>query len=549
MAGFDTAPNPNTTATTVGIPATAQTQDAPTPDQIPQGNVPPVPQAPPVNPQAAAAATNVASHAATGKLARFLLGNEVDYQVNPESGKMEEVPVPQKPGQLMRGILAGALLGATSGAKGGGGTFWGGVGAGGGAVDQRNQEMRKERMAAAQQQFENQQKLSQNAREDERLKIEKNKADAETALWNSQMVYHNKLTAGLDFSQHEADAKAGATMLDTYVAAGVKPAYSNIREEELPTLQKNNPEAQKYMWIPTGTYTKGRDANGNVQYGYTYSAIDRNSKARLSDAMIKEYEKVGVKDMYAPGEWAAIKHDKQLSPDEAYTLNHNYLVQANQYYALQQQKLAEDEKRGLIDLHKAEYAKAVAEKQAALTGMAEAKKYSEIMDKLNKGATWETLGTGDKQIVADQSKRFLEVVQKNYDDIQKEIDKAELAGQKPDQTLLDEQKKILNQEQSLQYMIRDAEKWMPKDTAVPKPTQAGQVPTRAEAEAYGAVPANQTNGKPDLAKVGAAMRADGWNVPQPAPPSPFSAQTPATAPQSGDVGLGNVASPYRLMQR
>src|ERR1700676_1942360 len=58
-----------------------------------------------------------AHHNMLGKVASALLGKQVDYRINPQTGQSEAYEVPQKPGDLFRHILAGALIGGAA-AKG-----------------------------------------------------------------------------------------------------------------------------------------------------------------------------------------------------------------------------------------------------------------------------------------------------------------------------------------------------------------------------------------------------------------------------------------------
>ncbi len=105
------------------------------------------------------------------------MGTETQPQYNPDTGQIETVPVKQKPGNLFRSLLAGALLGGAVGAEpvhhakdgeekgaAGGGGFWGAFARGAGAGAERGSEMAARRQQAAQskaQQAQQQDKESQ----------------------------------------------------------------------------------------------------------------------------------------------------------------------------------------------------------------------------------------------------------------------------------------------------------------------------------------------------------------------------------------------------
>lgn len=108
------------------------------PERMPlntRGNAPaaPGPQAPPP------AAADLAHHSMLGRAFRALMGNPVEYQSD-ASGKTVAVPVPQKPGQIFRGMIAAAIMGGAMGAKAPGGGFGGGFAAGEEGVRQDRQQ-------------------------------------------------------------------------------------------------------------------------------------------------------------------------------------------------------------------------------------------------------------------------------------------------------------------------------------------------------------------------------------------------------------------------
>src|SRR5580692_2446165 len=111
--------------------------------------------------------------AAVKSMVHSLEGTRTSYQVNPQTGATEETTVPNKPGQLFRNLLAGALIGGAAGGEGTGATgFLGGLARGGTASMQNRQQQDAQQREAAQQQFQNQMKAQQNQREQDAFKTE-----------------------------------------------------------------------------------------------------------------------------------------------------------------------------------------------------------------------------------------------------------------------------------------------------------------------------------------------------------------------------------------
>lgn len=175
----------------------------PVPDNTQQPVVsPPAAPAPsgPTQPTATApppVVQQVAHDSLVGRVAKTLLGTQNDYQIDPQTGKTVAVPIKEKPGDIFRHIVAGAILGGMAGSKGK--DFTSGLTMGGGAEiqDQRTQD--QQRLSRAQEQFQNQQKVIQNqteqrklSQEDQRLQQQKTQNEAQAAMWNNEMVHQER---------------------------------------------------------------------------------------------------------------------------------------------------------------------------------------------------------------------------------------------------------------------------------------------------------------------------------------------------------------------
>jgi len=100
-----------------------------------------------------------AHHSAIGKAARFLFGAPT---IDSETGEA----IPQRPGQLFRSLLAGALLGGAIGSENPRGGFLGGLARGGAGVEQQNYQ--RAQQAQAQRQRHQQLDLEQSRFEEEK---------------------------------------------------------------------------------------------------------------------------------------------------------------------------------------------------------------------------------------------------------------------------------------------------------------------------------------------------------------------------------------------
>jgi hypothetical protein len=166
-------------ATSGPQPSAPQSPPTPTPAPGAQSPQPATRPTPPPTP----AQQIDAHHNMLGRVASALLGKQIDYRVNPSTGLQEAYEVPQKPGDMFRHILAGALIGGAA-AKGTN-SILAGATSGGTAVMQANQAQARQRQAQAQQNFANQQGLDRAAQE-------KIQAAAQAEHWNKEQLLHER---------------------------------------------------------------------------------------------------------------------------------------------------------------------------------------------------------------------------------------------------------------------------------------------------------------------------------------------------------------------
>ena len=147
------------------------------------------------------------------KAVQTLLGEHTEYQQTPNG----PVPVtaPNKPGQLFRSILAGALLGASAGAESPQ-NGWSGAARGAGAAVKGAQEQDQRSQQQAQQQFQNQQEVATKDRE-------KQLVDAQIAHMHAATVSAQHLNDLQDKEYHDKHNSSAQAMINSLTDAGGVP--------------------------------------------------------------------------------------------------------------------------------------------------------------------------------------------------------------------------------------------------------------------------------------------------------------------------------------
>jgi hypothetical protein len=223
----------------------------PNPDQLanPAVAAPATPSAPQPPTAQQAMAADVAHHALFGKAVKSMVhslnNTQTAYKANPQTGQVEEVQVPQKPGSFFRNLLSGMLIGAAAGSEGksAGGGFLGGVGRGAVGVMQNRQEQDQAKYKRAQDQLKSQQ--------------EQQRLSSEDMLHKAQVAHLNVEIAGLQENLHHAtqdtidrrnaSARAYAKSLEDL---GATPAKFTVEGKQVDTMSASD-LAKAYTADPT----------------------------------------------------------------------------------------------------------------------------------------------------------------------------------------------------------------------------------------------------------------------------------------------------------
>lgn len=319
-----------------------------------------------------AANADMQHHYGIGRAFKSLLGGP-STQTDPRTG--QEVPVKKDHGVLMRGILAGALLGSAAGSETPNNGYSGFARGGAAAIqDGRNQELMKQKQA--QQEFENKLKSQKEDREDTLIK-------AQTAHYNAQTVRENQLIQGTDHEFHEKQANYGKTQMQPFIDAGLPYEFKDQSESQMNDLIKNNPNAHNMLWEPTGTKVT-TDPNGKTGIEMTYSAVDPKGKVKVTDAQIKQWKEDGLDQVYGD-KFADIVKNKELDASSYMAISQKGQELGNKQLLKKRQDFEMDKDKAQIDLTKAQTAHVRAEA---------GKLNADISDKKAFDSGWDALMSG-----------------------------------------------------------------------------------------------------------------------------------------------------------
>ena len=243
------APNPVAAQVTTPPPVPGVNNPSVVPN--PQAGVGPEPAQPPVDmsgqapSMGAPSAPSVKGPSPWQRAVHALLGSQTEYQQGP-NGPVP-VQVPNKPGNLFRSILAGAILGAgagTANAEHNAGSGWGAAGAGARAVQQNQQQQDLLKQQQAQKQFENQQKMNENDRANQLVQVQTAQTQAQMARWRHEDDLQ-------DQAAHEARNNASQILVSSFTdpkvggqdpVDGALPA--TLSAQDLATQYMTNPKVR-----------------------------------------------------------------------------------------------------------------------------------------------------------------------------------------------------------------------------------------------------------------------------------------------------------------
>lgn len=405
-------PNPDQNPPNVG----AGTNPPPTlaPQEQPPQNQPQP------NPQAAANLADVAHHAGIGKMFRSLMGNDVNYSVNPQTGEMVTTTTPKSGSGIWRGILAGALLGGQVAAQDKAEGFLQGAAEGGGAEiqDQRKQDLLKRQQARDQ--FKDQLEARKSGDEHDESVKKQQLAQAQIAFHNAQTLRENQLIQHEDYDFHEKAAATGRTQIQPFITAGVPYAFKDISEAQLPDILKNNPDSAKLLWEPTGTRVIiGADGKPNVEA--TYSAINPTGKIKITDAQLKQWKDAGL-DQYFGSQWSVLKNGKELDASQYMAITQKEQELTNQKVTRQKQQLELDKDKAQIEFSKANTQHLRAETAKLIDDEKDKKLLDEAFSLLSSGGDVSKLSAKQRQLMSKGITEVMGTIQKQIHELPKGVD-------------------------------------------------------------------------------------------------------------------------------
>ena len=230
-------------------------------------------------------------------MARGLGLTDTDYAIDPDTGKTVATPVKAAPGELSKAILSAGLLGMHGiGPQGGQQNFAQGLLAGlsGGMDASRQLQQDKENKARvqAQQQFENELRTKESARQDKDIQMRQTLTDAQIATFNV-----DRLAKSYELVRLKNEDQMGASqtlvardkpLVDMYSEANVQPISTGHTAADFQKLledDKNDIDLHKVVAVITG-YEAHRADDGTISYqpvGSIYPVATQFTPSFLAD--------------------------------------------------------------------------------------------------------------------------------------------------------------------------------------------------------------------------------------------------------------------------
>jgi hypothetical protein len=267
-----------------------------------------------------------------GKVAKFLMGKESTYSVDPNTGKTVETPVQSSPSDFWRRIVGGAILGGMVGSKAGadaGNPFAAAV-AGAGAVQQHNDQQDQQKQQAARDDFKQSQEAARGKREQQEFDTNEILRKQQIHANNMESLKTDMALEGQSYDLHKGEVDRQAGNLDAYSQSGIKPVFQHIPSYQIAKTIQGNPGAGSLDWVPSGVNAAdpktglvyladgeeketGEDGNP-AHYVTTYSAFDPKSPVTVTQATIDGWKKSGLFDngVLPDGASDAIKPGTQM---------------------------------------------------------------------------------------------------------------------------------------------------------------------------------------------------------------------------------------------
>jgi hypothetical protein len=342
-------------------------------------------------------------HSALGKAFRSIMGNDVSYQIDPQTGKMVQQETPQKPGQFWRGILAATVLGGATAAKNKAPGFMQGAAEGGEAAIDKAQQQDQLKQQQAQEQFKDQ-LAARSANTEEDLKR------MQIAHINAQTLRENQIMQRTDYDFHKDIGEQGLKDLQPFIDADPKLVkFKDIDEADKNELLKNNPQALHLMWRPTGTKIVFED-NGKPNVHATYTGVDPEGNIKLTDDQIKHLKEVGVEKYLGASTWGVLTKDKELNAKQYIAVMQHAKTLNNELLINKKAKFDEEKEQASIDLVKAQASHFKAEASKLYSDEADKKAALEAFDILSSGKDVSKLSIKGREAL---SKGLTDIVKTN----------------------------------------------------------------------------------------------------------------------------------------
>lgn len=389
-----------------------------------------------------------AHHSKLGMMWNALMPEHTVWGPSADNPNGPPVPtqVKDKPGQLFRSILAGAIMGGAAGAEAHSQNpnagFAGGFFPGAKAGRQNQQAEQQKSQQQARQQWQDQLTAKKEQREGTAAEDAHTAAADEhtmkfalTGKANQDTLKSALEVQGMSQGQHKQLEDNDKPEVDMMRAAGLKPTdkYSDVPESTVLTMKHDPGFSATHRWLATGTIPT-KDKDGNItSYENTYSAFPvqgMESEIPLTQSKIADWKKSGYLEAN-PNLLTSnvVKKKPDGSMSIAYSDFRNIESQAAPMRADKQKKQAEadaeQERKDHHDLsvaqQRAETARAAAEGNSAALSSYElkTKKDTDAAGKKYQTQGWGSLNGDEKYLVQP-------LIQKNINDAETMLNSKEL---------------------------------------------------------------------------------------------------------------------------
>ena len=319
-----------------------------------------------------------------GKAVKALMGGQVNYKVGPD-GQMQTKEAPQKPGQLFRNILAGAILGGAVGGQTPDNGLTGGLRGAAAAQGQRqqmddvNRERADQNYKRSLEASEEQRRQNKEQRDQAGFQTEQDLRRAQIAASNQQTMALSQEAATRGLEYQAKVGEMGRINAQQYVDAGIQPVggKGDIPYSQMGDFIKDHPGVSANDAIVTGVHII-HNPDGSIGTEPTVTFYDPKADVTVTPAVLAQWKKDGVD----PQVFSLIKPNAQISVQQYNTLKRLDEAAAQKQFSRQKDDLEIQKTKLEMQNVRSEMAHRAAEELRADKADREANKLGDVFSEL-----------------------------------------------------------------------------------------------------------------------------------------------------------------------